>query len=309
MYKKGKTEIGWPVVALVVAALVLFYPQIQTFFGPAAPVTPPVAPDAGLICPVDTTTLGFSAEDVDNPGTAVNILSRYWVEDLPQGEVNTSTTTTVSPGDTLEVWFASSSATYYGSVFNSNADVPCKGTYDIAGKLWNKDSAVSMTVYDEDNDQAQTGAANNQSLGIGEQVEMRLRVKGNHEEYFGNPEVSLENVLTVEYLKTEIDSVKVTKDGVELGSASVPVVETVSNVNNAEIGFLFPKIAGSTNVDYLLIINADDLNDPSADILLKMYDSDYFYNSDTGAIDTGWEDQSNADIGEANEPTATAYIS
>lgn len=309
MYKKGKTEIGWPVVALVVAALVLFYPQIQTFFGPAAPITPPVPPEPGFICPVDTTTLGFSAEDVDNPGTAVAVNARLWVENLPQGEVNTSSTTTVSPGDTLEVWFASDSTTYYGSKFNSEADVPCKGTYDIAGKLWNKDSSVTMTVYDEDNDQAQTGAANNQSLGIGEVVEMRMRVKGSHEEYYGNPEVSLDNVLTVEYLKTEIDSVKVTKDGVELGSASVPVVETLTNVNNAEIGFLMPKIAGSGNIDYMLIINADDLNDPDDDIFLKIYDADYFYNTDTGAIEAGWEDQNHADIGETTEPTATAYLS
>ncbi len=305
--KKGKGGLGMPAVILIIAALFLFYPQISGLFGGAAPAEVEEV-EAGFICPVDTTTLGFSLTDVDDPGTQLGLNSRYWVEGEPQGTINSTATTTVSPADSLEVWFASESTVFYGSVFNGDADVPCKGTYDIPGSVWTEDASVSMTVYDEDNDLAQTGAANNQTLGIGEEAEMRIRVKGNHEAYYGNPEVGLDNVLTVEYLKTDFDSVKVTKDGVELASASVPVVEDTAS-GYAEVGYLMPKIAGSANIDYVMIVNADDLNDPADDIVLKIYDADYFYNSDTGKIDFGWESEANADIGETTEPTATAYIS
>lgn len=307
MNNKGKGS-PWPIVVVAVAALILFYPQLQGLLG-GAPVTPPPAePEAGFICPVDTTALGFTAVDQDDPGTEVSTTVRYWVEGLPQGTVNTSATgPTVSPGDEVQVWFGAGDATYYGSLF-SNGDVPCKGTYEIAGRLHTKDTGVTMTVFDEF-ENPQDGATNNQTLGIGETVEMKMRVKGNHEKYYGNPEVSMNNALTVEYRSTEIDTIEVTQDGAELSSAGVPVAELVSNVNNREIAFEMPKIAGSGNVEYFLIIKADDINNPSEDITLKIYDADYFYNSETGNIGTGWEDESDSDIGITTEPTATVYLS
>lgn len=311
MDKKGqKGGLGWPVVVLIVAALFLFYPQISSLIGGGAASedeTPTPSTDVGYVCPVDTTTLGFSAEDSDNPGTALGVNARLWIEGLPQGVVNTTSTATVSPGDKLTVWFGAGDATYYGSKYNGEAAVPCKGTFDIAGKLWQKDTGITMTVFDEF-ENPQTGAANNQSLGIGETVELKLRVKGNYERYYGNPEVALDNVLTAEYSRTELDFIKVTKDGVDLKAATVPVVEGVSSTDNTEVGFAMPKIAGSSNVDYVLVIKADDIINPSADVALKIYDADYFYNSNTGKIEIGLEDQDNADIGVTAEPTATVYL-
>lgn len=310
MKKKGQKGVGWPVVVLIVAGLILFYPQISTLFE-GAPEPEPIEPEPtepGFICPVDTTTLGFSAVDVDDPGTQVNLNARYWIEGKPQGTVDTGSTTTVSPGDDLAVWFAAGNDTYYGSYFDGEQDVPCKGTYDVSGKLWTKDTGVTLTVFDEF-ENPQTGAANNQTIGIGEVVEMKLRVKGNHEKYYGNPEVSLDNLLAIEHDRTEIDSVKVTLDGVELDSGNVPTAEAVSSTDNVEVGFLMPKIAGSSSVDYFLVITADDIENPSADMTVKIYDADYYYNSETGKIETGHEDQANNDIGVTTEPSATVYLS
>jgi hypothetical protein len=309
MDKKGKFELGWPVVVLIVAAAVLFYPQLSTLFPKGTtPTAPAITTQAGFVCPVDTTTLGFSAENVDSPGTAVGVNARYWIEDLPQGVVNTTSTATVSPQDKVKVWFAAADATYYGSLFNDKSAVPCKGTYDVAGKLWTKDNGVTVTVYDQENDLAQIGAANNQTIGPGESVEMRVRVKGNYQKYYGNPEVTLPNVAVVQFSKTEIDYVKLLKDGVEEKTAAVPILELITTGNTAS-GFEMPKISGSSNVDYMLVIKADDINNPSADPSINIYDADYFYNSNTGKIEMGYNDQSNADIGATTEPTATVYLS
>lgn len=309
MDKKGAAGLGWPVVVLIIAGLFLFYPQLSKFLTPAAPPATGDEEEPGFVCPVDTTTLGFSASDVDDPGSVVGVNTRYWLEDLPQGIVNSTSSATVSPGDKLKVWFAAGDATYYGSLFNDKSDVPCKGTYDIAGKLWTKDAGVTVTIYDEDNDQAQTGAANNQTIGPGDTVEMRMRVKGNYHEYYGNPEISdMDNNLVIQFEKTEIDSVKVTKDGADLASLPVPILESITTGNSA-VGFSMPKISGSANVDYVVIIDADDVNNPSTDATVNIYDVDYFYNSNTGKIDKGYNDQSNADVGETTEPTATIYLS
>lgn len=316
MNKKGqKGGSQWPIVVLVIAGLILFYPQLSGMLGGGAATdtttdTTVDETDIGFICPVDSTTLGFAATDVDDPGTQVDVDARYWVEGVPQGSDSVlNLEPIVSPGDTLEAWFADGSAVYYGSYFDGDATVPCKGTYDVVGKLWTKDTGVSLTVYDEDNDLAQTGAAYNQSIGVGETVEMRVRIKGNHEMYFGNPEVKLDNLLAVEFSRTEIDSVTVTKDGVALEDADVPTVEDRA-AGFSEVGFLMPKVAGSGSEDYFLIIKADDINDPSEDVTLKIYDADYFYNSNTGKIGEGWEDETNADVGVAvvDSPTAIAYL-
>ena len=307
MNKKGKTNM-WPIVVLVVAVLVLFYPNISNMIGGGeAPAEETTETDIGYVCPVDTTTLGFSLVDVDDPGTQLYQLARYWVEGLPQGEVNTSASVTVSPGDIVDVWFGSSSTTDYGSL-EEDIEIPCKGTFDISGSFYTEDESVSITIYDEENDLAQTGAANNQTLGIGEQVEMRMRVKGNYETYYGNPEVSLDNVLLIEYDKSEIDEVTVIGPDGELAKSSVPLLEDAAS-GFTEMGFVFPKIEGSESVDYTLVINADDVENPSADMTIKIYDADFFYNSETGEIEEGWEDQSTNDIGAATEPTATVYLS
>lgn len=309
MNNKGAMNM-WPIVVLVIAVLVLFGPNIQNMLGgakePTTPTTPtPTGP--GLVCPVDKVKIGFSAEDQKNLGTSQNVALRYWVNGLPKGTDNTTTTSIeVSPTDKFAVWFGASNAVYYGS-YSDAVDVPCKGTFDLAGKLWQKDTGVTVTMFDEFDNQ-QTGAANNQSLGVGESVELKLRVKGTHEKYYGNPEVKLDNVIIFDYDKTELDSVKITKDGVELKAAVVPVVEPISSVDNAQVGYAMPKIDGSANIDYFVLIKADDLVDPTADVEVKIYDADYFYNSDNGKIETGHEDQANADIGVTSEPSATVYL-
>jgi len=314
MDKKGTGSTGWIIAVLVIAVLVIFYPQISKIFptAPAAPAggIPATTTEGGQVCPVDTTTLSYSAVDVEHPGTTIGVTLRYWLNEVPKGTMESTGTATVSPGDKVEALFGISNATYYGSRFNGASQVPCKGTYTVAGKLWAKDSGVVMTVFDEnDNQQDGAGVSNNQTMGVGEQKQLKLRVHGTYQKYYGNPEVDLQNNLIADYSRTEYASVKVLKDGVELAAAGVPTVEPVSSTANTHVGFLMPKIAGSANVDYTLVIKADNVNNPSADIALKIYDADYFYNTITGKVDKGWEDQDKADIGITSEPAATVFIS
>ena len=288
MNKKGASS-PWPIVVLVIAGLFLFYPQISNMLGgePAAPADDDQPVDIGFICPVDSTTLSFAAVDTDDPGTVVTVDARLWVEGVPQGTVSTADDTGVSPGDTLKAWFAAGDATYYGDLFNGDAEVPCKGTYSVPGTLWTKDTGVTVTILDENSKVVGTEA--NITMDPGSEESVTFRVKGTHEEYYGNPAVSMDNLLTVEYNPSEVVEIVVLKDGVELADAAVPLVETVSATGNREIGFEMPKIAGSSKVDYDVTLRADDLDDPDAGdtVVLKIYDADYFYNSNTGDIDMG----------------------
>ena len=126
----------------------------------------------------------------------------------------------------------------------------------------------------------------------------------------GNPDiVNLDNKLVIEYDRIEYDYIEITdSNGRDLKPVSVPELEPLASTRNTEIAFSMPKIAGSKNVDYTIIIDADDYVRPKSDITLKIYDVDYYYDSRTKTIKAGWEDEYHRDIGETTEPSATIYI-
>lgn len=312
MSKKAQGNNILPFVILAIAGMVIFYEPIVGFLGGigTTPAPTPPGPTVTTTCPVEDVTLGFSAKNVHAAGATIGINARYWIEGEPGGLVNTTTTITASPTDTYEVWFASGDATYYGQYVDGDAALPCKGTFTIGGDLWVQDdsSGVTITVFDEFGER-QSGGANNQTIGPGEVKQLKFIIQGTHEEYFGNPDITdMDNALCVEYTLAEIDKVQVTKDGEELTGIGVPEVETVSSTSNKEVAFEIPKTGGSANIEYILIVDADDIQNPAGDIALKLYDVDYFYNDDQGKIDKGYVDEDGTDIGESTEPTATILI-
>jgi hypothetical protein len=312
MDKKGQKGLGWPVVVLIIAALFLFYTPITNLIAPkpATPATPDgaavIAP--GVVCPVDVTTLGFSAKSVDDPGTVVRTGMRYWIAGNPQGVINSTSQSTVSPGDTVEVLFGIADSTYYASHFDSKATVPCKGTYDVPGKLWTKDTSVSMIVYNTEGfAQPGDGSAYNQTMGVGDEKILKFKVTGNYQKYFGNPDVTLNNLMVFDYSRTKFKKVALLKDGAEQPVGAVPVQHSITT-GNAASAYQVAKVAGSGEVLYQVRILADSVLNPDTSVVATMYDADYFYNSLTGKVEMGYEDQNSADVGVASEPTATIYI-
>jgi len=301
MNKTGKMDNMWPIVILVIAALVLFSGPISEKIGGGADettttTTTPEVTGIGLVCGVDTTTVDFKADDLKIPGTPVTSNATYWVNGVSKGVHSTDAAGfTASPTDEVDAVFALEAEDVYGDHVEG-VKIECKGTQTISGQLYKQDSGAAVTLFDPNG--VVNIAGSNFTVTQAESPKFELRMdSGNSKRYYGNPATGADNVMTCVFNYSQYDELILYKDGqvVEPLAASPRIVSDVSGSEKTSWGV--PIIAGADMNGFQIEVVADDTVDPAADIPCYINDVDFYLNNKNGLIEFGVEDEEDADKG------------
>jgi hypothetical protein len=309
--KKGKSEINWPIVLLVVITAAILFPALPEKLGemfglePAEPVSPtPSVPTPTPGCYIEDTTMTLTSEEMFNPSTTPGGDHRVWIDGKDQGLVADGGSITVSPGNEYEILWVENSTTHYGRV--TSGIVPCSGTLKLHEELYQwgvgKTHDTWANLFNDDGTlNTGTGTTYNLSLDAGERVDVEIQLKGTFEDAIGNPDEALPNVLTCAANTTAYDDL-ILHNYDETGK---PAIRTAA-ASMDYYSWKLPAIVSSDKLSLILTIDVDDTYDPidgteggtaASWITCWLDDGDYDIHSDTNEIIFGVEDDQDTNLG------------
>ncbi|NOR84692.1 hypothetical protein GQ473_01100, partial [archaeon] len=140
---------------------------------------------------------------------------------------------------------------------------------------------------------------------------------GSYEEDFGNINAGeMSNVLVVRYNNTQIDKIELTSIVDDQGKSyavtevSVPVV-VGSASGTVQKAYTFPVIESNNGYKYKYVLDGDDtvpVNTTITAVTWSLYDSGFYLDENTNTIESGVEDEDDAEIGAAAADTITPSI-
>jgi len=279
----------------------------------------------------DTTTLVLgNAVNRFTPTTFVTTaFHRYILNGQDQGLKVDGTSVTVSPGDNVRIiTCANSTASYYAgdisfTVGNSGAEtasalkastVVSSETTGGAFKLvaW---AEPTITVFNE-NDAAMSASANPLALGAAEVVCTKVRIKGSSATTgyspFASPEVvcSMHKYWLDDVYLTDMDGNRLPA-GVALQQHTITTSAGEQAANYTTTQYVIDPILGNPIRNYQICFDTDDTNAPGvgANTTCTLYDQNVYKNSLSGAIGTGYETNTGADVGDTTASTFVVYTS
>lgn len=222
---------------------------------------------------VEDTTVTFTALDAYT-STATGGTHAYKVNNGALKTISDAGSTTLSPGDRLQIlWYNESGTSYFSDL--TTATVPCKGTFDIPNAMLYGNTSVTMTAITEDTNLVM-GTSNTQTIGAGEKVDVSLTLKGEYQK--GSPHGE---VIVCYYNKSSIDDCIVNLGGV---ATTVPDSVTIASEYGAK-AYTVPALLSNAKVEGLVTIDADDTINPAvgdSNLTLYLFANNYFINDKTG---------------------------
>lgn len=318
---------AWFIFIAVVAAYLLI-PGVKTgvnglfsgIGGGAAPATGGTATTGGTtapeICIYDgtTMTIGPMQKRYDPSTSVASEYARIYISGVDNGYKADSSTLAVTNGDTVKIGYALNSSTYYAAI--DEFTVPCKATIATASsvvasdkkpaELYQQNAGLTATVNNEDGS-VNSGSAK-QAVGVGDNdIEVSVSLKGTFEDGW-SPYGNL--IASCQFNGT-------TYDKITLGTyakVSCPSVKTdpLTATDNEKLCFQMPGMDGVANkkLDFTTIIDADDILNPSTNIVCTVFDQDYFANTKSGVIEgPAVEDDQNNNVGLTSDLSFTIYVS
>lgn len=301
--KRGKvnqTGIFMTLVGIVTLGLILFM-TIGQNIGQI-----PSDPDIPSGC--DSTTspnLTIKAIDKD-AGTALTEGTNLY---RIQGEKvwNTFTAGTgfgIDPGRNIDVIMGIDTSDFtdnaYGQMFSYK--VPCSETPSVEKDMVADEieTELTTTFYNADSD------ASAESFSADESQTISIKVKAGAKQYFGNPfKDGNVNVLVLNLNTSEWDQPDQVylADGTELKKVSVPQRHSAV-ASMIAYAYEFPSVS-SKQLEIFIDMNSDNAVAPATDMTAHLYAGNYFYNSDSGEIEFGVENQEGNAVGTDASDTVT----
>jgi hypothetical protein len=314
--KSGKSEINWPLVILVVIAVMIAFPaipdKISTMFGlqsPATPGTTPATTGTGGVpaggCYVDSTTVTLTSEEMYTPGTAATGDALVWINGAKYGQVAQGASVTMSPGDSYQImWSYNSTAgatRYYKKV--TSGTVPCSGTLKLHEKLYSVGLGSAATSFA--NAYSDTGVVSSATTGNstvyspGQAKQFRVVLNGEFKKAIGDPYLpDTQLILSCKYNTSAFQKVTL---------GTFPTVSTPSSIATTSAytwtSVALPSLKSIENTqDFIIVAQADNTYAPvgdASDIFCQLNDGDYYVDSVTGAIAYGIQNDAKASVGRA----------
>lgn len=297
MARKKKSTglfVGVAVFAVVALLLIFLVPQTAVTGG-----------DGAKICSSETTpNLSVKGYDIEKNTALTEATNLYRVK----GEKTWSTFTqgtafAVSPGDTLEVVMGITTSDFtdnaYGDMFEYT--VPCEETPSIEKALYADEEEGSLTATFYNND----GDASAETYTAGQTQTVSVKLEASVDEYFGNPYLTGNpNVICLALNTTVWDTPeKVSVDGVEMKAVSTPLRHSAT-AGKKDYCYEIPVVSDEA-IFVDLKLNADDTTAPGVDDTASIYAANWFFNSDTGEIESGVENEEGTAVGTDAADTVT----
>lgn len=302
--------------------------------GGATVTTTQTAPGAAAIprCYIEDTTLTLgAAQEKYNPTynikTTEHIAHRLFKNGVHKGLYEDGSTVTVNPGDKVDIYWAENSTgsrraspatgeTGYGGYYTAKQSftIPCAGEVTAgeqpdsdAYKIYAAANNFTVRFLNEDDGDVNT-KANNESIANGDLVSsVTMKMIGTYEDAwspFGDVVLVLSGNSSV-------------YEDMQLACAGKPVEETTvpkfyqkeaqgKFAENEDWAFKIPGlISNEKDYDCSLVLDIEDslvtgADDKLRNISATFYDSDWYYNTDTGVEEFGIEDNAGNDVGFKN---------
>jgi len=295
MNKKGQGNIL--LVLLVVGLVAAFAVGSQQGWWDGEPAELAAAPLAAVApseCSKEDVLLKPSAVRLGRAGTSADAPDEHYVflNGIQKGHVDATTGLTVSTFQDIRVLYNENSTTYYSVVFSGNTG--CTDPYEVQAKAPLADTSVTSFVHNPDG--TVNSDSNDLALGADDVQEVDFTYKASRDEYWGNPALSNENVITCEYDKTYVQKV----DIAGLRSAPTPGAFTFTsnqsgsgNDMDGEDSFYIPNVGNGGEQKFSLEVDTTSSapGEDEANVLCHAYDANYDIDQDTGAIISGVEDE------------------
>ena len=308
-----KTKNGLaPLIALGLLALAVVgvFSLVNMFSGGDSPLaavggTPSSGATDFSGCQIEDTTVTVRGFDVENKGTSVTGTHSLWVDGVSIGTVANAGTATLSPGDTLDVLFEGNNTEIDEGFYAKHVTgitVPCSGTLQLSEYLQDKPSAnASMTFLNSDDDAANSGT-DAQAVGSGGEETGTLKLQSASEDYYGNDKV----LIVLEGTSSIYDSLEV----IGGKKMSPPSQFTIGSTANEAWAYEVDGLVGAKRVSYDVTIKATDGQNPTTahNITVTLFDKSLFVDADSNAVESGYEDELNNEVGYFN-PSSTISIS
>jgi len=246
----------------------------------------------------DTTTVKFLMYDQYAPATELTgqNVTVYAVDGGKSklGKIAEGGTTTVSPGDTLELEWGTTDeapANGYYAVKETKAVPNTKGQFNLQTNLAAVSTAPTLTFFDENGNSATALALTNGDVYVAE-----YKVKAEANKCYGNAATGKKNAACFKYNTTEISSIK-------LGSAATTSVpQTVTNVTSGwqwscyEFEPVCDNLNFRGNVE-ITMASGDSPDGESPSIAVCLEDTAFYKNADNDLLEVGYTDENNNALG------------
>lgn len=222
-----------------------------------------------------------------------------------------SSTMSVTYKDKIGVIYGYRSSTYYANYIEFS--VPCTSTFQTAdldtdkeeSKLYNKadldgtakivcdDDALVMSTFPE--------VTNTEKIANGDTITLDATITGQYENAYSP---NAKSIAVVEYNTAVFDDVKLLQNGQEMPTGSVPQIfstNTTVFATSTSKGYQFPSVMSNEKVEFQIYLDVIDSGYSVANpgnISIKLYDQDYYINSDTGKVEIGVQSNNNSDVGQ-----------
>jgi len=306
--KKGEMK-AWMWIGIFAVGLYLLVPGFQSTINGFFDGGDTQAVDDGSSvaqrperCYIEDTTLTVGpAERMFAPTTkATTSYHRVIKNGVDKGLYLDGSTLTANPGDQVAIFWGENDTTYYAA--KQEFTVPCNGEVTAgempdsnAYKMYSNGTGVTVRAFNTNDGNKNTDGVN-QSLSAGDVETLDVELRGVYQKAM-SPYGKI--VVVIEANKSVYDELR-------LGSfetATKPDQHTVENADKQTWTFEIPNLISNAQLDTNLVVDVDDTVDPTAvddaahDILLTLYDEDWYQNSDTGVMEFGAETNRDADVG------------
>jgi len=307
--KKGKTDLLPIIAILLIAAIAFGFIDINQFI-PKSVVTVekevPTEACLGLSSPPD---LLVNAYDIENKGTAVTEATNLYRK-IGTTTWNTFTQgteiTDLEAGETYEFVMGISTTDFTDNAFGPyfTMTIPCREDTTIDKGVYNDEIETSLTATFLNNNHD----ASAQTFSAGDTYTVYLKWKAGQDEVYGNPFIKdsplsdvgkhrkqFPNLLVLKLNTTEWDEpdkvwiyshpAQPEYVGMELRRIGCPA--GVSSATGFTLYCYEAPVIFDRETEIAVDLNADDSNAPANDGTAYLYSSNFYVNSDTGALEWG----------------------
>ena len=192
-------------------------------------------------------------------------------------------------------------------------DVKCSSPLTITEDVM-AEGNLSFTFKNEDGTSSILKGVSNETLGVGDIVDLDFTVKGDYQRH------QPYNLVVVEWNKTAIDEVFLTIGGTKLGKAPAGVPESHTDAistGGRQVAYVFPTVESNTKIEGYLTVDVDDTVEPISSatlgescIWLTFFDNDCVEIDEAPYVACGVTedpDDGSTDVGDANDQTYICY--
>lgn len=294
--KKSRGMVLGVAAGIVIVALLLMFLVPQTQVGPK---------DGIEVCDSTTTpSLNIKAYDIEKNTALTEATNLYRIKgDKVWSTFTQGTGFAVNPGEQLEIVMGISTTDFTDNAYGEKFEytVPCEENPSIEKPLYADEieSSLAATFYNNDGD------AGAETFSAGQTQTVSIKLEAGVDEYFGNPNLAGNpNVICLALNTTVWDTPeKVSVDGVEMKSVSTPQ-RLDATAGKKDYCYELPVISDEA-IFVDLKLNADDTTAPGVDDTASIFAGNYYFNSDTGEIEMGVENEEGAAVGTDAADTVT----